>query len=662
MADAGTTAGERLERLQGLLTGARSDSRVGRNLARVPKANVLFGAVLHAADRLRQGEELTDLEEVLLGGLRGALGDEEVKEWGRVYRESVTARGSLTGVPAVITGRSVSQGYGFEDLEEDLPAVTAEWTAQSNWSAVDHKALAAGADFDSAEFVESMREWGWAVTLPAHLVASGDDGAVQEGREEIDAAAYRFRLSFENFHVHRTVGDGWPGVGDEIRWVSAGQSDLGAPAVPFLSQEFGSGSADAGRTPAFHVGRHIVFDAGAENGLVLNVTCWEWDTGDGNDDSIGERLILLNRDPLFSLIWGAVAELAPSLIGLLMDLTSLGITVVSLIARNDVSASRSLYLDRHALAALSQSGSAQWHFNGDGHHELKVKFAGNPIPYPTGTLEYAVRTGSTWGAPAPLPWQSITPPALASYNGKLYALFVRTDTAVMWTRMEADGTWRTPERVGGDGSHFAPAVTAFNGKLWYAVTGGGGAVYWRTFTETGGWSAITRFPNYGAASGPTLATHNNMLWLVHQGTNNRLWLTRHAGGSAWAGPFLDNLGWNTTNSIALTSYSGYMWRMHTADHDNALYPARCFEKPTGPEWDGRDPINGWRTDQGPALATHAGNMWIFHRGLAGALYASVHGGTNWGTPQIVGAGAIKPMDEAAAVSHDNKLYVMYRKA
>ncbi|MFE5809872.1 hypothetical protein [Streptomyces sp. NPDC056491] len=45
--------------------------------------------------------------------------------------------------------------------------MTAEWRAQSNRSAVDHQALAAGADFDSPEFVEGMREWGWAVTVPA---------------------------------------------------------------------------------------------------------------------------------------------------------------------------------------------------------------------------------------------------------------------------------------------------------------------------------------------------------------------------------------------------------------------------------------------------------------------------------------------------------------
>ncbi|SEB52250.1 hypothetical protein SAMN05428944_0002 [Streptomyces sp. 1222.5] len=55
------------------------------------------------------------------------------------------------------------------------------------------------------------------------------------------------------------------------------------------------------------------------------------------------------------------------------------------------------------------------------------------MPFPVGTLEYAVRTGSCWGgAPIALPWETMTPPALASYNGKLYAAFVRpSDKALM---------------------------------------------------------------------------------------------------------------------------------------------------------------------------------------------------------------------------------------
>ncbi|MFB7257518.1 hypothetical protein [Streptomyces nojiriensis] len=92
--------------------------------------------------------------------------------------------------------------------------------------------------------------------------------------------------------------------------------------------------------------------------------------------------------------------------------------------------------------------------------------------------------------------------------------------------------------------------------------------------------------------------------------------------------------------MALASYRGYMWRMRSAEN-SALRPARCFEKPTGPDEDGRDPINGWRTN----------------RGLAGdPLRPRPRRGTHRGTHQVVGGGSVKPMDEA--VAHDNKLYVM----
>ncbi|MFE5519503.1 hypothetical protein ACFQ9Q_17525 [Streptomyces virginiae] len=78
-----------------------------------------------------------------------------------------------------------------------------------------------------------------------------------------------------------------------------------------------------------------------------------------------------------------------------------------------------------------------------------------------------------WGAPVALPWQSMTLPALASYNGKLYALFVNSDKAVMWTRLEGS-SWRTPAQVGWDGTVFAPALAVAHGKLYYAHTGLGG--------------------------------------------------------------------------------------------------------------------------------------------------------------------------------------------
>ncbi|MFF3431400.1 hypothetical protein [Streptomyces sp. NPDC002602] len=664
-------AGQRLERLQGLLTGTRSDSRAGRNLARVPKANVMFGALLHAADRLRQGEELTDLEEALLSSLRGALGDAEVKEWGRVYRESVTARGSLTGVPMVITGRSVSQGYAFEDLEGDLPAVTAEWRAQSNWSAVDHKALAAGEDFDSPEFIEGMREWGWAVTVPAWAAAGGQTPEAQAPLQ-VDgvAAAYRFRLEYENFHVHRQVGDGWPSTGDEIRWISAGQSDLGARAMPFLSDEFGGRSAEAGQTTPFSSPdprKRVAFDAAAENGLVLNVACWEWDTGDGNLDSVGEALIRLNNDPIFGPIWAAAGAAAPTLLGLLMDLSSLAVTIISYIVSNDLSSSRSLYLDRRALAALSQSGSARWHFNGDGHHELRVKFTGDLVPFPSGTLEYAVRTGTTWGAPTALPWPSTAAPALAVHEGRLYAAFVRPeDHGVMWASMDAGGIWSTPARIGGDQSYVAPALTSAHGKLIYAVTGRNRTIYTRTYTPAAGWTEPAALDGSTQYS-PTLATFAGRAWLACTGGNSNIHHRISGNASVnnqilWNPWRTDNLAWKTATAVAMApgKADGHprMWRVITATNDHVHSSVNGGADGTG-IWQDRGAAPNWRVSHAPALAANeaTGALTILMRGTSGPLWVADHNGSSWQEARTV-PGA-NPKDAPAAAYFNNKLYTMY---
>ncbi|WP_432146489.1 hypothetical protein [Streptomyces sp. bgisy084] len=40
--------------------------------------------MLHAADRLRAGHQVTDLEQKLLAVLRSKVPDTEIREWGRV--------------------------------------------------------------------------------------------------------------------------------------------------------------------------------------------------------------------------------------------------------------------------------------------------------------------------------------------------------------------------------------------------------------------------------------------------------------------------------------------------------------------------------------------------------------------------------------------------
>ncbi|GGS15949.1 hypothetical protein Snoj_29960 [Streptomyces nojiriensis] len=136
---------------------------------------------------------------------------------------------------------------------------------------------------------------------------------------------------------------------------------------------------------------------------------------------------------------------------------------------------------------------------------------------------------------------------------------------------------------------------------------------------------------------------------------------RHTGGNAWDPAFPDKLGRKFTHTIVLAFYSGYTWRMRSAE-DCALHPARCSEKPTGPEGDGRDPSTaGAPTTAPPSPSTAAAcgsppqprRRPLRFRPRRRPL----------GHPQIVGGGAVKPMDEAVAVAvdHDNKPYVMYRR-
>ncbi|MFF2752077.1 hypothetical protein ACFVVA_41895 [Kitasatospora sp. NPDC058048] len=652
---------ERLERLQGLLSGARGESRAARNLARVPKANVLFGVLLHAADRLRQAEELTELEEALLEPLRDGLGEEEVREWGRVYRESVTAGVASVGVHQSLRDRTVSQGYGWEDLAADLPAVTEEWKAQSNWSVVGPQALAGGGDFDSPEFIEGMREWGFAVTLPAHLAGDGQVGqAVEETPQEGEKAPGYFRLEYESFHVHRVVGDG--SGRDEIRWLSGGRSDLGARCVPFVSYEFGGHETGAGQTPVFK-GWRMLFEGNTGLGLATNVACWEWDTGDGTVNSFQEAMATLSNNLIFNTIWDAVGAAAPTVIGLLMEATSLAVTITNLVARNDLSCSRTLLLDQATLAMLSHRGSAQWHFNGDGHHELKVGFYGERVPFPAGTLEYAVRSRAlgvgVWTGPVALPWPSTSAPALAAHAGRLYAAFVSPDEqAVMWASMDGNGNWTVPEQLGRDESYVAPALTSAHGKLIYAVTGKDDRVYFRTYTPSGGWTGAIKLPG-GTPHSPTLATFANRAWLAHVGFDSRIYHSVY-NGSSWTAWRLDNLGWRSAHHVAMAPGKlvgqPRMWRVQTGAE---VHTAVNTSSDGSGAWLNSGTVPRWGSNHGPALAGNeaTGALTILARGDGGQLWIADYDGSSWqGTRTVPGAA---PQGAAAAAYFNNQLYTMY---
>ncbi|MFC6834507.1 hypothetical protein ACFQL8_37395 [Streptomyces goshikiensis] len=671
-----TTEPERLERLRALLSGARSKDRVGRALGGIEYGNVLLGAMLHGADRVRQGHAPTDLEQLLLGALRTVVPDAEAQQWGRVYREAVTGQGGrLPVVPETITRRPVAQGYTLANLRQDVNNVVAEALAAPNVQIVDPRVAAAGHGEDPV-FVEAMRETGFAVTAFARPSASQaaaanaeDGGQAQEEPAEAgadgggspQAASFRLRLEMESFYVRRAVGDAGASK-DEIYWTAAAAAG-GGTGRPFISEEFGG--VKAGQTRSFSSSKKVLFDGQSSGYLGLSIHCWEADQS--SDDwwdalvkALNDAAAAIDRFMMIDNFLGFV----PLWVGMAFEVGKMFLFIMEAFRNyDDLSCQRTIGLDQQDLAVLAHYGQTTWHFNGDGHHELKVKYAGDPVPFPVGTLRYAVWNGGTWGAPIALDFESMTPPALASYNGVLHALFVRpADKVVMWTRLEApvgvgggSPVWSKPERLGGDATLYAPALAVGHGKLYYAVTGQDKGLYWRTYTKAGGWVPASKLSGYGSNYGPTLATVRDQVWMVHVSGDQSLFLNTH-NGTSWSSPHDDVLEWHVGAAVAMATYNADTWKI-ASGMDSKLHAGTSQGHPR--QWQRRGNVASDPTNWSPALTVHDGKMWLFIRSTDGALQASTFNGA-WSGFQKVNPGAAKPMDAPAAASHDSKLYVMYR--
>ncbi|MFI8280871.1 hypothetical protein ACIGBH_39530 [Streptomyces sp. NPDC085929] len=217
----------------------------------------------------------------------------------------------------------------------------------------------------------------------------------------------------------------------------------------------------------------------------------------------------------------------------------------------------------------------------------------------------------------------MTPPALASYNDKLYAAFVRpNDKAVMWSHLDGQ-TWTAPERIGGDHSIFAPALVAGHGKLFYAVTGTNNSLYWRTFNGTT-WGPVSKFEGYGSVLAPSLATYSGRVWLIHVGAEGRLFLDTH-NGTSWSGPYGNNLNWQVGNPLALAPHGDHLWRISTGTGGTYFSTSDG-----GARWtnQGTNTHSDWVTPRGSAATAHGGKLWVILRAQDGTVR-----GIPWGAPR-----------------------------
>ncbi|MGW1788041.1 hypothetical protein ACWCO0_14525 [Streptomyces tubercidicus] len=167
------TEQDRLERVRGLLSGTTTPDGAGAQ-AQSSYGNALMGVFLHGADRLRQGHEPTDLEQLMLDAVGSVLSEEETREWGRVYREVADGGATMAVVPQAFANRPVSEGYSVADLRNDLPDIVAEARAAGNTQIVDPRRP--DRNTDDPAFLEAMRaaKFGVSAFALGHLLANRD--------------------------------------------------------------------------------------------------------------------------------------------------------------------------------------------------------------------------------------------------------------------------------------------------------------------------------------------------------------------------------------------------------------------------------------------------------------------------------------------------------
>ncbi|MEU1425406.1 hypothetical protein [Kitasatospora sp. NPDC005751] len=672
------TEQERLQRVQGLLSGTRSQAKVGRALAQGGGyGNVLIGALLHGADRVRQGYPPTDLERMMLGVLGTVAADTEAREWGRVYRESVTSGGASV-VPDVIRSLPVGRGYTIADLRRDMPQLVQEAVACPNVQVVDPYAAATGQP-DSAAFLAAMRETGFAVTVFARPALSAA-GAQSEDGQAADTPAgpvggagddagthadetFRVRLELENFYVHREVGDQW-WSDDEIYWVASTSAGPDSGGRTFTSKEFQD--VHEGKTFTFPADNKVLFDGTFKGLLGTMIAAWE---ADQSSAAWWEALQKALSDALASLdllmLVDTFIGIIPGPVGVAFELAKIFVFLFEVFRNyDDMSATRSIVMNREDLARLSYKGGTSWHFDGEGHHELRVKYTGDKVPFPQGTVEYIAGDGDTWSAPISLGWQSTQAPALALYNGKLHALFVRAqDNGVMWSRLEG-GTWTAPQKIGGDATHYAPALAAGHGKLYYVVVGLDGTVWSRTYTDTGGWTAAAQVAdNFRSVNAPSLTFFDNKLWLTTAVVSGIVG-TSFYDGTRWSS-LAPDMFLTASDPVGMCVHDNRLWRARRKSDNNQVLVSRLSSGST-PTWlqDGL-PNPGGDSTHGPTIVSHRNAVWEFFRKPDGSLWTQRYmggGGAGWFILRQVGDEAIRPIDESAAVSlNHNTLYVMYRR-
>ncbi|WP_143073698.1 hypothetical protein [Actinokineospora terrae] len=622
------TPEQRLAKVEAMLSGTRSHSRAARRLRMNRPANVLVGALLHAADRRARGLEPTDLEQRLLDLVGAYLPADELAAFGGAYRDAV-ARGPVDVLPESITAVPPETGYGLEDLRAALPAIEEHVIAQPNVRVVDVTALDEDAQIDDEEFAAALVEYGRGTTI-----LTGAPGRQTPGAGT--TAALPVQLRMHAFHCQRESGEA---TRDEIYWALASGSD-GRAKTSHKTREYGATSTGDWHTFDANT---FLFNGSVEHYVSCEVQCWEADDSSGGfynslraalGDFAEAALDLSVRiaeagdnESKKAAGWAAFLAIGAGLLNAILGwLTN----------DDDLVVERSFGYDRAALVALSARPNREFALlfdgGGGGRHNLFLRT--NPIVDTGSGLRYiSLDSAGVWGSSGAFPSGSTGhTPALAAYNGKIHCL-VRGGGANLnlhWSSFDGNG-WCTFTQLSHT-STVAPALAVLGDKL-YAVHRGSGAtgtLYWNTFDGTR-WSTPAAFPSGATDHSPALAALNGKLYCLVRGAGaNQTLFINSFDGTRWSG-FTALLGGAASpTSPAVAAFGDKLHIVHRGSGTTGTLYWNTFD---GTNWSGYTALPSGSTDHAPALAAANGTLHCLVRG-AGAnrnLHWSRYDGTRWNT-------------------------------
>ncbi|MFE0643137.1 hypothetical protein [Streptomyces sp. NPDC058877] len=584
----GTTPAERLERVRGQL---RSEpvvgTRAGQRTQPSPGSNLLLGVMLHAAARLEAGLELTDFEARMVAPLRLLLPEEEVRDFGRLYREESAARSTASVFPEVLTSRTLEQGYAAADLVKDLPALREEVLAQANINIVDlDKAEPGQESWDSAEFIAGQAAYGYGATfVTASQAPPADDPGV--------AASFIGRVDMYAFLCEDESNE-WS-ASDEIYWGVSSAGAFGA-RQELLSRVFTN--VDKGEWHNFDQNTTLYYGR-VNTTLVCNISCWEEDDGGAEwQRQLRDKLRVISTELLkFVDVMEIYGFFAPQY-GDFLDYVTITAIVARIVAwlidlfRNDddLIQERTLVFSQDALRKLvteGGAGSTGWVFNGgdaEGRHRLQLKWIGNPPPADNpGDLKVLSPAGGQWGSITRLRGATDSEPALAVVGGNLHVAQRGMD----------DNTW----------------VGRFNGTAW------------------GGY---TQVPNHVSRTTPALAEHGGKLYLATCGDEGNLYVTPYEG-SSWGNAA--KLPGRSSAAPALASRGGRLFcATRGRETDAGVYVSAL----NGTTWANFEMVPDFKTPHAPALAEHQGNLYLAAVGMDGKTYVTCHNGSTWSAATNLG--------------------------